>query len=173
MLTNVSQNLLFDSFDFLVGPQLGSSPLVCAPWHMAAPSVDRNTFNAAASRWRQNFKASNLELEYNQLISRWQEYSQSRNASLLRSAHPTQVSDPHRKNKIGNLWFSKTSAQAALAMKRGSTSISAMFDNMKQHPLAIGSNGELLNMMLLDGKVNGQEAKRPSRGPPGRGYRHH
>ena len=40
-------------------------------------------------------------------------------------------------------------------MKRGSTDMNAMFENMKKHPLAVGSDGES-NWVMLDGKVNAQ-----------------
>ena len=42
-----------------------------------------------------------------------------------------------------------------MALKRGSTDMNSMLSNMKQHPLAVGSDGKS-NWMLLDGKVNAQ-----------------
>ena len=41
-------------------------------------------------------------------------------------------------------------------MQRGSTRINAMYHKTQQHPLAFGSDGELVNCMMLDGKVNTQ-----------------
>ena len=41
-------------------------------------------------------------------------------------------------------------------MQCETTDINTMYHRMKQHPLAIGSDGELVNCMMLDGEVNGQ-----------------
>ena len=66
------------------------------------------------------------------------------------SATLTKVDNPKRNHTVGNLWWNKGSPprQATLALKRGSTDMNSMFSNMKQHPLAVGSDGKSNWMML-------------------------
>ena len=73
------------------------------------------------------------------------------------SATLTTVDNPTRKHEVGNLWWNKGSPprQATLALKGGSTEMTQMISNMKQHPLAVGSDGKS-NWMILDGKVSAQ-----------------
>ena len=88
------------------------------------------------------------------LASRWQQYSATTQGP---SATLTKVGNPKRRSTVGNLWWNKGSPphQATLALKRGPTDMNTMFSNLKQHPLAVGSDGKS-NWMMLDGKVNAQ-----------------
>ena len=74
---------------------------------------------------------------------------------MFPSATLTTVDNSNRKHIVGNLWWNKGSPprQATLALQRGSTTMKSMVSNMRQHPLAVGSDGQE-NLMMLDGKVN-------------------
>ena len=127
-----------------------------APPQRTERSEVQAAFDEKASRWRQEFEDRDDEAgERKDLASRWQQYSETAQKHMLRSATLTKVDNPKRKHTVGNLWWNNSSPprQATLALERGSTSMNSMFSNLKQHPLAVGSDGKS-NWMMLDGKVN-------------------
>ena len=137
-------------------PLAGARPGRSAPPQMTERSELRAAFDEEASRWRQEFEDRDDEAgERKDLASRWQQYSET--AQDHYSATLTTVDNPKRNHTVGNLWWNKglPPSQATLALKRGSTDMNSMFDNMKKHPLAVGSDG-MSNWMILDGKVNAQ-----------------
>ena len=122
---------------------------------MTERSEVRAAFDKEARRWRQEFEDRDNEAgERKDLASRWQQYSETAQGQD-HSATLVPVHNPKRRHRVGNLWWNKGSPphQATLALKRGSTDMNSMFSNMKQHPLAVGSDGKS-NWMMLDGKVN-------------------
>ena len=125
---------------------------------MTQRSDVRAAFDEEARRWRKELQDRDDEAgQRKDLASRWQQYSETAQEHMFRSATLTKVDNPKRKHTLGNLWWNKGSPprQATLALKRGSTDMNSMLSNLKQHPLAVGSDGKS-NWMMLDGKVNAQ-----------------
>ena len=135
----------------LAGARMGRS----APPQRTERSEVQAALDEKASRWRQEFEDRDDEVgERKDLASRWQQYSET---AQDHSATLTNVDNPKRRHTVGNLWWNKGSPphHATVALKRGSTDTNSMLSNMKQHPLAVGSDRES-NWMILDGKVNAQ-----------------
>ena len=108
-------------------------------------------FDTEASHWRQEIEDRGDEVgDREELASRWQQYSDTNSAHLSQRAILIARCD-HCQGTDGNLWWNgDPPRQANLSLKHGHTSMSMMFSNMQQHPLAIGSNGKS-NWMVLDG----------------------
>ena len=119
----------------------------------------RKEFDKEASRLRQHIHGRVDEVRAD-LASRWQRWSENSQEHHLQSATWTKVSNPHRKHTKGNLWYNKGKPpmQATLALKKGDTTMNDMFVRLREHPLAVGSNGDF-NWILLDGKVNSKSSK--------------
>ena len=103
-----------------------------------------------ASRWQRD----DLQ-ERKDLASRWQQYSEHRSSQGWSEATLTKYDNPKRKHSVGNLWWNKglPPRQASLSLKRGCTHMNKLYENLKQHPLVVGSDGTI-KLIILDGKVN-------------------
>ena len=117
----------------------------------------RKVFERRASRWRQALLDDcDVEVEgRKEVASLWQRYSDTAE-HLHNSATLTEVTNPSRKLKLGNLWWSKGGPpmQATLALRRGCTTVVEMQTRIAQHPLAVGRDGTT-NTMMFGGQGEG------------------
>ena len=77
---------------------------------MTERSEFRAMFDKKASRWRKELEDRDDDAgERNDLASLWQQYSETAQKHMFRSATLTKVDNPKRKHTVGNLWWNKGS----------------------------------------------------------------